>query len=946
MRTRMNWVAHTCGTVVLAASLAYAPGVQAAGVGAAEAPAAPQPADAAPPVVRAFAILTDAAEGPAPASGSGEGVMVRTASPADAVAWLSRVGGRGRGALVPRAPVDATTQRPLWASPAGPAPAGAGAGLHVGEECTLGLGWPDDAPRSYLEPIGDDTYRRVRLTDTEGYEITLRASAAGGGGFTVDLAMARMVFVGGAYDGSVAAVVGKPTLAKSVCSTVVPVSTAAATFVTWPAPTAGDSLSLLQATMAAVRPAGSPGRATLPGLAMVLLAAEAGSEPLGEGTVQYGGLPLPGLSPFGSEAALAPSGGMPGDGSMVEVRCDLVRVPIASPEWERVLDAEDLAPALRALVDQGSAICLASPRLLIRDGETGWAALGALDGAADVSSESGRGPGLRSGVAVTPRVRGDGRLAVIVEMTQDGLMHSVDARGRTADAVGTSQGAVELELEDGGTGVVGGLLGMAAGGEPDGNAAGVPTETFALVEARVAQANDAAGGFRTGAANDISTAPPLTGESVAAPGVAVGFADPGVAPELVKTIADIVSIARATVERLFPERRLAPNDAQTPNVPDAGDAARPRAETSIWLNIVPARLGYHDSVVTDRRSTIYIRVSSLGIGEVLRPDASPVAILCEAVAEFYNPPQLPGFCRFIAHRYLTTAVYEQLGRDILVDHRTAPLAPDGDELLAIATSADYASVHPDWAAVAALLTLEARLGPEAVLRLTDGVPADAADPLLALRGTAIARDPALDEAFALHDEATRIEPDETGTCLVASFEPFEWSHPAEYMSSAIDGFLFRLVTQNTWAATDAWATDGTQSLCVQADAGAPWMSLYLSDPDWKYRDWRRFSKLEMDLMVEATNPVGIGICVQDHPSCGHGVLWIFGGTLEPGQPVHVSFALDEKSLRGARDMDATYFSGAFRTDSVSRLYIGVGKPTELIKLYIDNIRLTPKVAAP
>jgi hypothetical protein len=274
------------------------------------------------------------------------------------------------------------------------------------------------------------------------------------------------------------------------------------------------------------------------------------------------------------------------------------------------------------------------------------------------------------------------------------------------------------------------------------------------------------------------------------------------------------------------------------------------------------------------------------------------------------------------------------------------LAPDGDELLAIATSADYACVHPDWAAVAALLTLEARLGPEAVLRLTDGVPADAADPLLALRGTAIARDPALDEAFALHDEATRIEPDGTGTCLVASFEPFEWSHPAEYMSSAIDGFLFRLVTQNTWAATDAWATDGTQSLCVQADAGAPWMSLYLSDPDWKYRDWRRFSKLEMDLMVEATNPVGIGICVQDHPSCGHGVLWIFRGTLEPGQPVHVSFALDEKSLRGARDMDATYFSGAFRTDSVSRLYIGVGKPTELIKLYIDNIRLTPKVAAP
>jgi hypothetical protein len=38
-------------------------------------------------------------------------------------------------------------------------------------------------------------------------------------------------------------------------------------------------------------------------------------------------------------------------------------------------------------------------------------------------------------------------------------------------------------------------------------------------------------------------------------------------------------------------------------------------------------------------------------------------------------------------------------------------------------------------------------------------------------------------------------------------------------------------------------------------------------------------------------------------------------------------------------MDATYFSGAFRADSVSRIYIGLNKPTQPITLYLDNLRL-------
>ncbi|MFQ6096725.1 MAG: hypothetical protein ACE5O2_03295 [Armatimonadota bacterium] len=79
-------------------------------------------------------------------------------------------------------------------------------------------------------------------------------------------------------------------------------------------------------------------------------------------------------------------------------------------------------------------------------------------------------------------------------------------------------------------------------------------------------------------------------------------------------IADVVSVAKQTIEGLFPD--LA------------------KEEIRVYVN--PAG-GWYESTVTDRRDSIYVHLGQKGIGEHFRADAGPVGILCMAVAELYNP---------------------------------------------------------------------------------------------------------------------------------------------------------------------------------------------------------------------------------------------------------------------------------------------------------------------
>jgi hypothetical protein len=405
-----------------------------------------------------------------------------------------------------------------------------------------------------------------------------------------------------------------------------------------------------------------------------------------------------------------------------------------------------------------------------------------------------------------------------------------------------------------------------------------------------------------------------------APGVrARSAAD--VDPGLVSDMADIVAAAKAAMDRTFPDRQL----------------------ETIDLVVDRARMEGFESVVTDRSHTVYIRADDFGIGELFRPDAGPLAILCEAVADLYNTQQLPGFNRFVAHRYLVPAVAEEMPPDLLRDHRRPPiLAQDGPEMLSAMADPQYTTVHPDFAAVAALCAIEEQLGPQGLRALIDEIPAGTEDPFGALRLAATAGASQLAGAFAAYDEAMRLDVDEDGSCLIASFEEGETIREAQPLRTATETLRLIVTPETRWSLSDEWATDGARSLKVEADEGAPWMSVVIDDADWEYRDWRRFSEFSFDLLIESPEPQYILFCAQDHPTCGHGCLPLFQGIVQPGRPQHVSFSLTEETLRGGKDMDATYFSGAFRAESVSRIYIGLNRPEQPVTLYVDNLRLRPR----
>lgn len=395
----------------------------------------------------------------------------------------------------------------------------------------------------------------------------------------------------------------------------------------------------------------------------------------------------------------------------------------------------------------------------------------------------------------------------------------------------------------------------------------------------------------------------------------------GVDEAYLEPIADVVSLAKRALEDLFPEL----------------------AKESVEVYVRPA-LNWYENTVTDRRSAIHIRLGPKGLGEVFRGDAGPVGILCQAVAELYNPARLPGLDRYVTHRYLVSAVTDELGPGILPQDKATPLAEDGVAMLQLLTDDIYTLVHPDLAAAAALVAIEDRPGLDGLLALLPTIAEDAPDPFASLRETAVAMDQELEAAFDAYDAANALAVQEDGTCLIASFEEDEAvtsvrSHPLSPFSdhvALVVGGPFEI------SQSDEWAKDGTSSLRLELQEAWRWPNVRIDDPDWRFKDWRRFAKFEMDLMIESEQAQNLYVLACDDSARGHGRIILFRGRVQPDVPLHISYPLDQATLRGRKTYEGGYFSGSFRAAEVASLEVQLVDPTLPVTLYLDNLRLTPR----
>ena len=409
-------------------------------------------------------------------------------------------------------------------------------------------------------------------------------------------------------------------------------------------------------------------------------------------------------------------------------------------------------------------------------------------------------------------------------------------------------------------------------------------------------------------------------EVMALPGVRL-CRDKRVDEHLCEHVADVVQTAKQAYEALFPEL----------------------AKEEIRVCALPAT-SWHENLATNRRDTIYLRVRDNEFGQAMRADAGPVGMLCQAVAELYNPGRFPGLDRLMAHRHLVPAVIGKLGAGILASPDATPLAADGADMLKVLTGDAYAPLHPDFAAAKALTAIEDRLGFDTLRALPREVPADLQPDLDGVRAAAIVRDPALTPAFEAYDRATDIEFGDDGTHLVASFEPDETvktvaAHPLRSVAESV------VVTASPGfevSPSDEWAAHGTQSLRIHADKPRADMRLCLADPDWQLKDWRRFLSFEMSLMLMADQPEQVRVLLLDDIGGAYAQIPVVPGTvLEPGMPTPIWADIDLQWLTGQAQFDSECFLTPFRANEVASLYIDFPRPTgQPVSLYIDNLRVT------
>jgi len=407
------------------------------------------------------------------------------------------------------------------------------------------------------------------------------------------------------------------------------------------------------------------------------------------------------------------------------------------------------------------------------------------------------------------------------------------------------------------------------------------------------------------------------GNLIQKPGVTL-LAEDDVRPAYPGGVASVVAAARAAFEELFPE--LAPEAIQ------------------VFVNAAP---GFHEYTTTDRAEVIYVTVGDKGLGEVWRPDAGPVAILCESVVELCNVWRLPGFERYVAHRYLIPAVIDELGTDALPNARLAGGVEDPTGLFAVVTDPVYASAHPDYAAARALLEIDDQLGLDGLRELIYDLPEGAADPLSLLTEAAAAQNVALADAFEMYDAATTFEADEEGSCLIASFEEDE-PLASDPHTTVPDVRELPLTYSRTFELSQSaeWATDGELSLKLSSPGSDIHLSAHIIDADWKYADWTRFSRFEMDLLLVADEPRKLGVYASDHMSLGHGHICIWRDVMaQPGEEYHISLQLTPDTLSGEAGWSVKHFDGKVRAREIADLYVQFPPPSGPFTLYVDNIRL-------
>jgi hypothetical protein len=406
---------------------------------------------------------------------------------------------------------------------------------------------------------------------------------------------------------------------------------------------------------------------------------------------------------------------------------------------------------------------------------------------------------------------------------------------------------------------------------------------------------------------------------VARPGVRVCH-DARLDEAFCERVASVVSAAKDAYEALFPDL----------------------AKQEIRVCALPAT-SWHENLATNRRDTIYLRVRDGEFGEVMRADAGPVGMLCQAVAELYNPSRFPGLDRLMAHRHLVPAVIRKLGSGILASPDATVLAPDGPEMLKLLTGDAYAPLHPDFAAAKALAAIEDRLGFDTLRALPRRIPAGLRPDLNGVRAAAIVRDPALGPTFEAYDQASSIEFGEDGTHLIASFETNETvktvaAHP---LRSTAESIVVTTSPGLEVSQSQEWAAHGTQSLRVHAEKPQPGMYVAIADPDWQFRDFRPFSRLDMDLMLKADGPEQLRVLLMDDIGGAHGQIPLYRGTAPPGEPVHPSMG-SLLGTSGQRQLESECFNEGFRGGDVAMLYIDLPHPTgQPVTLYIDNVRLAP-----
>ncbi|MFQ5809016.1 MAG: hypothetical protein ACE5JM_05310 [Armatimonadota bacterium] len=106
-----------------------------------------------------------------------------------------------------------------------------------------------DGPQHYLEPAGDDLYRRAELPDKEGYVITVRPTGPPEN-MMVEVEFARNVLGRGKYDGTIRAFVGRPTVVKTIVIPTVSLAAGQRALLVWEPQAQGEA----QRVMARLRP--------------------------------------------------------------------------------------------------------------------------------------------------------------------------------------------------------------------------------------------------------------------------------------------------------------------------------------------------------------------------------------------------------------------------------------------------------------------------------------------------------------------------------------------------------------------------------------------------------------------------------------------------------------------------------------------------------------------